>query len=88
MLKDNDDLVGVVIMKGSKLISNETIANISGKDDKDLSYYGKDGNEKAVSRDIEGAPTVMENGLLKRTCLQTRYHGFLKGESRAFGLVT
>ena len=34
-------------MKGSKLISNETIANISGKGDKDLSYYGKDGNEKA-----------------------------------------
>lgn len=47
MLKDNDDLVGVVIMKGSKLTSDETIANISGKDDKDLSYCGKDGNEKA-----------------------------------------
>lgn len=47
MLKNNDDLVGVVIMKGSKMTSDEIIANISGKDDKDLSYYGKDGNEKA-----------------------------------------
>ena len=53
MLKNNDVLVGVIIMKGSKRTSDETIANISGKDDKDLSYYGKDGNEKAEFQETQ-----------------------------------
>lgn len=40
-------------MKGSKVASDQTIANIPGKDDKGLSYNGKDRNEKAEFQETQ-----------------------------------
>lgn len=42
-------------MKGSKVTGHEPMANIPGKDDKGMSYHGKDGNKRQFLRDIEGA---------------------------------
>lgn len=35
-------------MKGSKMTGDEPIANTPGKDDKGMSYKGKDGNKKVI----------------------------------------
>ena len=40
-------------MKGNKVTSDQTIANIQGKDDKGLSYNDKDRNEKAEFQETQ-----------------------------------